>query len=47
MLVSWKVSIELNNAIAAEEQELLMALSQAYLEWEQQTKQQWLEQGLE
>jgi hypothetical protein len=38
MLANWKISIEITGQVS-EEQELMMALSQAYLEWEQQTEQ--------
>lgn len=40
MLTSWRVSIELTEPLETENEELLMALSQAYLEWEQSTEQQ-------
>jgi hypothetical protein len=38
LLSNWKISIELTGQVEAEE-ELMMALTQAYLEWEQQTEQ--------
>lgn len=38
LLVSWKISIEITGQVE-EEAELIMTLSQAYLEWEQQTEQ--------
>jgi Domain of unknown function (DUF4351) len=38
LLANWKISIEVTGQIA-EEEELMMALSQAYLEWEQRTEQ--------
>jgi hypothetical protein len=37
LLVGWKISIELSRELDREEHELAMALSQAYLEWEQLT----------
>ncbi|NCJ05012.1 DUF4351 domain-containing protein [Synechococcales cyanobacterium C] len=37
LLASWKISLEITGQ--AEEEELMMVLSQAYLEWEQQTEQ--------
>jgi Domain of unknown function (DUF4351) len=40
LLASWKISIEVTEQVAEAEKELLMALSQAYLEWEQKTEQQ-------
>jgi Domain of unknown function (DUF4351) len=38
LLANWKISIEVTGQVA-EEEELMMTLSQAYLEWEQQTEQ--------
>ncbi len=46
LLANWKISIEITGQVS-EEQELMMALSQAYLEWEQQTEQRGLEKGLQ
>jgi predicted transposase YdaD len=46
LLANWKISIEIIGQVS-EEQELMMALSQAYLEWEQQTEQRGLEKGLQ
>jgi predicted transposase YdaD len=43
-LASWKISIEITGQVDAEE-ELMMALSQAYLEWEQQTEQRGEQRG--
>jgi Domain of unknown function (DUF4351) len=45
LLASWKISIEVARELEAQEEELLMALSQAYLEWEQQTEQRGIWQG--
>jgi hypothetical protein len=45
LLVSWRISIEVLDEVEQEERRILMALSQAYLEWEQQTKRQGIEQG--
>lgn len=39
LLANWKINLEVTQQIEAQEEELLMALSQAYLEWEQQTEQ--------
>ena len=39
LLVTWKISIELTSTIEQEEQAVMAQLSQAYLEWEQQTEQ--------
>jgi Domain of unknown function (DUF4351) len=46
LLANWKISIEITGQVS-EEQELMMALSQAYLEWEQKTEQRGLEKGLQ
>jgi hypothetical protein len=45
LLTSWKVSIEAKVEIDREERELIMTLSQAYLEWEEKTQKQGLTQG--
>jgi hypothetical protein len=45
MLTSWKVRIEMIEPLDTEDEEWLMALSQAYLEWEQQTEQRGEERG--
>lgn len=37
--------MEVNELVEQEEQELMMQLTQAYLEWEQRTRQQGIEQG--
>jgi Domain of unknown function (DUF4351) len=47
LLASWKISLDITGQVAEAEQEFIMALSQAYLEWEQQTEQQGLQQGLQ
>jgi hypothetical protein len=39
MLTSWKIRIEMTAPVNTEDEELLMALSQAYLDWEQATEQ--------
>jgi hypothetical protein len=44
LLASWKITLELG-IVETQERELMMALSQAYLEWEQRTIEQGLEQG--
>jgi hypothetical protein len=43
-LASWKISIEITGQVDAEE-ELMMALSQAFLAWEQQTEQRGEQRG--
>jgi hypothetical protein len=45
MLTSWKIRIEMTAPINPEEEELLMALSQAYLDWAQATEQRGEQQG--
>jgi hypothetical protein len=47
LLVSWRISMEVLDQVGQEERQILMALSQAYLEWEQQTEQRGIEQGVE
>jgi hypothetical protein len=47
LLVSWRINIEITNQVESEEQRILMALSQTYLEWEKQTERRGLEQGIE
>jgi Domain of unknown function (DUF4351) len=44
LLANWKISIEITGQVDAEE-ELMMALSQAFLEWEQQTEQRGEQRG--
>lgn len=47
LLVSWRISIDLTDNVDLEERRILMASSQAYLEWEKDTKRQGREQGIE
>jgi hypothetical protein len=47
LLASWKISIEIAEQVSEAERELLMALSQAYLEWEQQTEQRGMQRGMQ
>jgi Domain of unknown function (DUF4351) len=44
LLANWKISIEITGQVDAE-QELMMALSQAFLEWEERTEQRGEQQG--
>jgi Domain of unknown function (DUF4351) len=44
LLSNWKISIEITGQVEAEE-ELMMALTQAYLEWEQQTEHRGRQEG--
>ncbi len=46
LLASWKIMIESSKEIESEEQQLIMTLSPAYLEWERRTKEEGLQQGL-
>ena len=47
LLATWKISLELTPFAAQEEEETMVQLSQAYVEWEERTKQQGVEQGVE
>lgn len=47
LLVSWRISMEVMEQVDSEERRVLMALSQAYQDWEQQTRRQGLQQGLQ
>lgn len=47
MLAGWKSKIGIAADPDAEERELLMTLSPAFIEWEQRTKQQGIERGIE
>ncbi|MEO1560800.1 MAG: hypothetical protein AAFS12_14660 [Cyanobacteria bacterium J06632_19] len=47
LLATWKISIELSGEIDNEQRELIMNLSQAYLEWEQKTELRGVERGKE
>ena len=47
LLVSWRINIEVADQIDVEERQMLMALSQTYLEWEKQTKREGLKLGSE
>ncbi|NJP11420.1 MAG: hypothetical protein HC866_19660 [Leptolyngbyaceae cyanobacterium RU_5_1] len=44
LLVAWRISMEVMEQVDSEERRILMALSQAYQEWEQQTRRQGLQQ---
>jgi hypothetical protein len=45
LLMSWKVSLEVAGQFQREKQSLMVELSQAYLEWKQQTEQRGVERG--
>jgi hypothetical protein len=47
LLVAWRISMEVMEQVDSEERRILMALTQAYQEWEQQTKRQGREEGLQ
>ncbi|BAZ05146.1 flagellar assembly protein H [Calothrix sp. NIES-3974] len=47
LLATWKISMEASAIIEEEERELIMTLSQAYLEWEQETQRRGIEQGMQ
>jgi hypothetical protein len=47
LLFNWKISVEVTKEFEVQEEELLMALSQAYLEWEQQTEQRGRQMGIQ
>ena len=47
LLVRWRINIEITASIDEEERAFLMALSQAYLEWERLTEQRGRQQGIE
>ena len=45
LLVSWRVSVEIQNTLEEEDREAFMALSQAFLEWKEATKQEGRQEG--
>lgn len=45
LLAAWKITMEVSSVLDDEERELMVTLSQAYLDWEQETKQQGAEQA--
>jgi predicted transposase YdaD len=47
LLTNWRVSLQLKNPQEEVERELMATLSQAYLDWEQQTKQRGEQRGRE
>lgn len=47
LLASWKITIETSTSIDEEGRQLIMTLSQAYLEWERETERRGIQQGLE
>ncbi|MFK0733400.1 MAG: hypothetical protein ACFKPT_14680 [Gloeotrichia echinulata GP01] len=47
LLANWKISIEAKAEIDQEDRELIMTLSQAYLEWEEKTERRGIQQGIQ
>jgi flagellar biosynthesis/type III secretory pathway protein FliH len=47
LLVRWQINIEITATVDEEEEQFLMALSQAYLEWERQAMERGIERGME
>jgi hypothetical protein len=45
LLVNWRITLEITGIVDEEERSLMTTLSQAYLEWEQQTEQRGIERG--
>jgi hypothetical protein len=45
LMSSWRISIDVAELFDREEEEIAMALSQAYLEWQREAKREGLEQG--
>jgi hypothetical protein len=47
LLTNWKISLEVIGQAAEAEQEFIMALSQACLDWKKKTEERGLQQGLQ
>ncbi|CCI17644.1 conserved hypothetical protein [Microcystis aeruginosa PCC 9807] len=47
LLVSWRVSVEIQNILEEEDREVFMTLSQTYLEWKEGVRRQAREEALE
>jgi hypothetical protein len=47
LLANWRINIEASGEIDEDDRELIMALSQAYLEWEQETRNQGVQEGIQ
>ena len=45
LLSTWKISLEITQLVEQEEAETMVQLAQAYVEWEERTKQNGIEQG--
>jgi predicted transposase/invertase (TIGR01784 family) len=47
LLISWRVSMEINNILETEDREVFMTLSQTYQEWKEATKREGQREGLQ
>jgi hypothetical protein len=47
LLAGWKITLEINDPADDEERGVLMVLSQAYLEWEKETEERGIQQGIQ
>ncbi len=47
LLAGWKITLEINDPADDEERGVLMVLSQAYLEWEKETQERGIQQGIQ
>lgn len=47
LLAGWKITLEIDNPADNEERGVMMALSQAYLEWEKRTEERGIQQGIQ
>ncbi|TRU07152.1 MAG: hypothetical protein EWV60_15880 [Microcystis sp. Msp_OC_L_20101000_S702] len=45
LLISWRVSMEINNILETEDREVFMTLSQTYQEWREATKREGRQEG--
>ncbi len=45
LLISWRVSMEINNILETEDREVFMTLSQTYQEWKEATKREGRREG--
>jgi hypothetical protein len=47
LLVNWRITLEISDPIDTTEGDLMASLSQAYLEWEQRTREEGREEGIQ
>jgi hypothetical protein len=47
LIVSWRITVVNQENLTTDDQELIMNLSQAYLEWRETTRQEALQEGLQ